>query len=128
MLVKTRISNIVEIKKQVKDYQKPIRFTVTIFWRDEKGREQGFDIVGCLAGVGRDGNASWNGPMFWIGKKPAYSVHIAPGTYEDVLGALMKGGYFKASLEELIPDLSLKPVTAVEAFGLPNELEVTEDV
>ena len=124
MIVKTKISNIVEIKKPVKDYQKPFRFTLTFFWRDEKGREQGFDIVGCLGGVGRDGKAEWNGPMFWVGRRAAYSVHIAPGTYEDVLGALVKGGYFKASLEELIPNLELRPVSAETAFGLPSELEV----
>ena len=124
MIVKIRISNIVYLRKPVKDYQKPFRFTVTVFWRDEKGRDQGFDIVGCLGGVGRDGKADWNGPMFWMGKKPAYSVHIAPGTYEDVLGALVIGGYFKASLEELLAPTGSKGVSATEEYGLPSELDV----
>ena len=50
--------------------------------------------------------------MFWIGRKAAYSVHIAPGTYEDVLGALVTGGYFKASLEELLAPVDTKAVAA----------------
>ena len=124
MAVKTHISNIVYLRKPVKDYQKPFRFTLTIFWRDGKGREQGFDIVGCLGGVGRDGKAEWNGPMFWIGRKPAYSVHIAPGTYEDVLRALVTGGYFKASLEELLTPVDMKPVSAEAEYGLPTEIDV----
>lgn len=124
MVVKTRISNIVYLRKPVKDYQKPFRFTVTVFWRDLQGREQGFDIVGCLGGVGRDGKADWNGPMFWMGRKAAYSVHIAAGTYEDILGALMTGGYFKSTLEELLEPVDKKPVSAAEEYGLPTEIDL----
>ena len=117
-----RISNIVYLKKPVKDYQKPFRFTVTMRWTDERGSEHGADIIGCLGGIGRDGKSDWNGPMFWIGKKPAYSAFFAPGTYEQVLGALTEKGYFKSKLEDLLPDT--KPVSAEEEVGLPGEFDV----
>jgi hypothetical protein len=124
--VQFRLSNIVYLQKRVKDYQKPFRFTVTAFWKDGRGRDQGFDIVGCLGGIGRDGTAEWNGPMYWMGRRPAYSVHIAPGTYEDILGALVKGGYFKQELEDLLRDgkEDLKPLSSEDLYGLPGELMV----
>lgn len=124
MAAAIRISNIVYLKKPVKDYQKPFRFTVTMRWTDELGLEHGADILGCLGGIGRDGKAEWNGPMFWIGRKAAHSVHIAPGTYERVLRALDEKGYFKGrSVEELLPSATL-PVKAEEEVGLPGEFDV----
>lgn len=123
--VQFRISNIVYLKKPVKDYQKPFRFTLTALWEDQQGVQHGFDIVGNLGGVGRDGEASWNGPMFWMGRKAAYTVHVLPGTYESILAALMKGGYFKGELKELLDaGESNKPVSATEEYGLPTELDV----
>lgn len=126
MAAKFIISDIKYLNKPVKDYQKPFRFTLTAYWLDEKNREQGFDIVGCLGGVGRDGKAGWNGPMYWMGRKAAYSVHIAPGTYDDILGALVKGKYFKERLEDLLPGMEIKTkaVPADEEYGLPTEIRL----
>jgi hypothetical protein len=62
--------------------------------------------------------------MFWIGRKAAHSVHIAPGTYEQVLRALDEKGYFKGrSVEELLPSATI-PVKAEEEVGLPGEFDV----
>lgn len=124
MPAQIKISNIVYLKKPVKDYQKPFRFTVTMRWTDEYGLEHGADILGCLGGVGRDGKAEWCGPMFWMGKRAAYSVYIAPGTYEVVLRALTEKGYFKSTLDELLP-MSTMPVKAEDEVGLPGEIEVS---
>lgn len=116
-----RISNIVYLKKTVKDYAKPFRFTLTLRWTDGND-EHGVDIVGCLGGVGRDGVPEWRGPMFWIGKKPSYTATFEPGTYEKVLKALTEGGYFKWRLADVLPPE--KPVPAEEEYGLPGSLEV----
>tara|TARA_R110000868_G_scaffold190546_1_gene434341 strand:+ start:46 stop:423 length:378 start_codon:yes stop_codon:yes gene_type:complete len=118
-----RISNIVYIKKPVKDFQKPIRFTLTMWWTDDDGLDHGGDVCGCLAGVGRDGQPSWSGPLYWIGKKVAFSFHPAPGTYKTVLSALQGKGYFDHDLTAILP----KPQPAVPA-SVENGLEDTFDV
>ncbi len=120
--LKIRIHNITYLRKRVKDYVKPFRFNLTILWEDSEGQDHGFDVLGCLGGVGRDGVAEWRGPMFWLGKKAAYSVVPATGTYEKVLRALTEGGYFKYRLQDVLPDE--KPVPAEEEVGLPGELNV----
>jgi len=123
MAAKIRISNIQYLKKQVKDYQKPFRFTLSLLWNDAEGREHGVDLVGNVAGVGRDGVAEWRGPMFYMGRKPSYIAHYAPGTYEAVLKALTLGGYFKIKLDDLLGPATM-PTSAEEEVGLPGELDV----
>ena len=123
MTVKIKLSNIVYLKKQVKDYAKPFRFTITLLWEEPDGREHGVDIVGCLGGVGKDNIAEWRGPMFWIGRKVNYSAHFMPGTYEKVLRALEEGGYFKYRLQDLLPEAT-RAVPAEIEYGLPGELNV----
>ena len=118
MAAKIRISDINFIQKRVKDYTKPIRFTLSMSWEDHEGREHGVDISGCVAGVGRDGVAEWRGPGVWIGRKLAYVCHFGPGTYELVLKALQEAGHLKYRLQDW-----LAPVPAEEE-GLPGELNV----
>ena len=118
MPAKIRISNITFIQKKVKDYGKPIRFTLSLSWDDFEGREHGVDITGCVAGVGRDGIAEWRGPGIFLGRKLSYVCHIAPGTYEVVLKALVEGGYLKHTLADLFA-----PVPA-ENEGLAGELNI----
>ncbi len=118
MSAKLRISNISYLQKRVKDYAKPFRFTLSMLWEEPDGKEHGVDIIGCIAGVGRDGVSEWRRPSFRAGVKPVYMAHFAPGTYEKVLGALTKGGYFKDHLVDLF-----KPVPAEEE-GLPGEINV----
>ena len=118
MPAKIRISNITFIQKKVKDYSKPIRFTLSMVWEDNEGREHGVDISGCVAGVGRDGVAEWRGPGVFMGRKLAYVCHFAPGTYDQVLRALLDAGHLKYRLQDF-----LLPIPA-EAEGLPGEVNV----
>lgn len=118
-----RISNVSYLKKPVKDYVKPIRFTLTMWWTGEDGLEYGGDIGGCMAGMGRDGEPSWNGPLYWIGRKVAFVFHPAPGLYKAVLSALKAKGYFDHHLEDLLPKREL-PVPASEETGLEEEFDV----
>ena len=122
MAVDISISNIVYLKKPVKDYQKPFRFTLTVRWVDEQNREHGSDTDGCLGGVDRMGVAEWRGPMFWLGRQVAYTVTFAPGTYEVVLKALTERGYFKVRLDDLLP--KQVPVSAEEEVGLPGAFAI----
>ena len=126
MAAKIRISDIRYLKKPVKDYQKPFRFTLTLSWEDERGDLHGCDIRGCIGGVGKDGRAEWKGPMHWAGRKAAYTVFFEAGTINAVHARLAEAGYFKVKLEDLIPKWKeTLPVTAEEEYGLPNELEVS---
>lgn len=113
--IRIRISNITFLKKRVKDYHKPIRFTVTLAWEDEQNLEHGVDIIGCLGGIGRDGKPSWNGPAFALGVKPSFNAVFAPGTYAAVLEALSRGGYFKSPLEAFLREkVASQPTPADE--------------
>lgn len=118
MAAKIRISNITFIQKKVKDYAKPIRFTLTLSWEDLEGRSHGVDIIGCVAGVGMDGKAEWRGPGVFLGRKLAYVCHFETGTYEAVLRALVEGGHLKYRLQDW-----LKPIPAEEE-GLVGEIDV----
>lgn len=121
-----RISNVYYLKKPVKDFQKPIRFTLTTWWTGDDGLEYGGDICGCLAGVGKDGEPSWSGPLYWIGRKVAFVFHPAPGLYKAVLSALKAKGYFDLCLDSLLPKKDL-PVPAAEETGLEEEFDVVPE-
>lgn len=120
-----RISDIRYLKKPVKDYQKPFRFTLTMTWEDENGNTHGCDVRGCLGGVGRDGRPEWKGPMHWVGRKAVFTVFFEAGTTNVVTNALAAGGYFRVKLEDILPKWKEElPVKAEDEYGLPGELEV----
>ncbi len=112
-----RIHNITYLKKRVKDYYKPFRFSLSIAWADGAD-DHGVDLVGCLGGVGRDGKAEWRGPCFMMGRKPAYVAHFPAGTYDKVLKVLVEGGYMKwGPVQEILN-------TPADELGLPTEVPV----
>lgn len=98
-MAKILIENVLRITKPVKDYSDPFRFNLSVFFEDTAGMQHGFEIVGCVGGVGKDGKPEWRGPGFMYGRKFMYNVILSADTYLTVLRALVNKGIFSRGLE-----------------------------
>ena len=126
------ISNLSELRKPLKSWRNPVRFTLTLLGMDANGAEIGGDIIGCVAGVKPDGTAEWRGPAFQIFRRPAYNFIPSVDLYNGVLAALHKAGIFRRGLDAVLEELEQREVKKalpiLDAAGEPLRIEVGKEM
>jgi len=93
-MARISISDVEFIHRQVKDYLKPFRFTLSLWWTTPDHNDIGVDIKGCMGGRGKDGRAEWRMPMHRAGAFWVYTGNASPALYNIIQGALEARGYF----------------------------------
>ena len=130
-MAKITISDVEYLRRQVKNYLKPFRFTLTLWWQTPAGEEMGVDIKGCVAGRDSAGVPEWRPPLHRAGAYWQFTVVPSGDLYKTVQGALESRGYFgKAEdildwvpVAEGAPKDQKKAIPAAD-YGLEAEFNV----